>query len=86
MEKKSYRTLTINDILCYFNLYVAGWDATPMFLSCIDTETMDAIVKKIPFPKRLGQPEETAALISHIISNKYINGTMIINDGGFTTS
>jgi NAD(P)-dependent dehydrogenase (short-subunit alcohol dehydrogenase family) len=35
----------------------------------------------VPFPKRLGQPAEYAALVRHIAENKYINGEVIRIDG-----
>ena len=38
--------------------------------------------KQVPFPKRLGQPHEFAALVKHIIENDYLNGETIRLDGG----
>jgi hypothetical protein len=35
----------------------------------------------VPFPKRLGDPAEFAALVMHIVSNGYLNGEVIRLDG-----
>jgi len=35
----------------------------------------------VPFPKRLGLPQEFAMLVEHIIRNPYINGETIRLDG-----
>jgi hypothetical protein len=35
----------------------------------------------VPFPKKLGQPPQFAALVRHIIENRYLNGAVIRLDG-----
>lgn len=35
----------------------------------------------IPFPSRLGDPDEYGALVCHIVENRYINGEVIRIDG-----
>jgi hypothetical protein len=35
----------------------------------------------VPFPPRLGKPEEYAALVEHIIANPMLNGEVIRLDG-----
>ena len=35
----------------------------------------------VPYPKRLGQPPEFAALVAHIVENAYLNGEVIRLDG-----
>ena len=35
----------------------------------------------VPFPSRLGVPDEYAALAAHIVENRYINGEVIRIDG-----
>jgi hypothetical protein len=35
----------------------------------------------MPFPKRLGEPREFAALVMHCIHNTYLNGEVIRLDG-----
>jgi hypothetical protein len=34
-----------------------------------------------PFPRRLGRPEEFAALVRHIVENPMINGEVVRLDG-----
>jgi NAD(P)-dependent dehydrogenase (short-subunit alcohol dehydrogenase family) len=41
----------------------------------------DSLGASVPFPARLGQPAEYAALAIHIIENGYINGETIRIDG-----
>ena len=36
---------------------------------------------QIPFPKRMGQPAEYAAMVASIIENDYLNGEVIRLDG-----
>jgi NAD(P)-dependent dehydrogenase (short-subunit alcohol dehydrogenase family) len=40
-----------------------------------------SLAKQVPFPQRLGQPEEYAALVLHIIENQMLNGETIRLDG-----
>ncbi len=44
-------------------------------------EMKTAIAANIPFPPRLGEPSEFAALAQHIIENPYLNGETIRLDG-----
>ena len=37
--------------------------------------------QQVPFPPRLGRPEEYAALVRHIIENEVLNGEVIRLDG-----
>jgi hypothetical protein len=41
----------------------------------------DAFGANVPFPKRLGEPDEYAALAQHIVENSYLNGEVIRLDG-----
>jgi NAD(P)-dependent dehydrogenase (short-subunit alcohol dehydrogenase family) len=41
----------------------------------------DAFAANVPFPKRLGKPDEYAALAEHLLENDYINGEVIRLDG-----
>ncbi len=43
--------------------------------------TQDLLGASVPFPARLGQPAEYAALAVHIVENGYINGETIRIDG-----
>ena len=40
-----------------------------------------SLEQAVPFPKRLGNPEEFAKLVVHIIENSYLNGDVIRLDG-----
>jgi NAD(P)-dependent dehydrogenase (short-subunit alcohol dehydrogenase family) len=53
---------------------------TPM-LALLPQEQRDLLAKGIPFPRRLGSPEDFAALVEHIAANTYINGETIRLDG-----
>jgi NAD(P)-dependent dehydrogenase (short-subunit alcohol dehydrogenase family) len=37
--------------------------------------------QQVPFPARLGRPDEYAALVRHVVSNEYLNGEVIRLDG-----
>jgi hypothetical protein len=41
----------------------------------------DQFAANVPFPRRLGEPDEYAALAQHIIENAYLNGEVIRLDG-----
>jgi NAD(P)-dependent dehydrogenase (short-subunit alcohol dehydrogenase family) len=53
---------------------------TPMVAGLPD-EIKDALGASVPFPSRLGQPEEFARMAEHIIENTYLNGSTIRLDG-----
>jgi 3-hydroxyacyl-CoA dehydrogenase/3-hydroxy-2-methylbutyryl-CoA dehydrogenase len=53
---------------------------TPM-LAILPQEVRDALGKTVPFPQRLGKPEEYAKLAHHIIENTMLNGEVIRLDG-----
>jgi NAD(P)-dependent dehydrogenase (short-subunit alcohol dehydrogenase family) len=53
---------------------------TPM-LALLPQEQRDQLAKGIPFPRRLGSPDDFAALVGHIVANDYINGETIRLDG-----
>jgi len=58
-----------------------GVFATPMGQQIPD-EIRHTLSEQTPFPKRLGHPDEFAALAMHIIRNPMLNGTVIRLDGG----
>ena len=41
----------------------------------------DSLGKSVPFPQRMGSPDEYAALVHHIFANGYLNGEVIRLDG-----
>lgn len=53
---------------------------TPMVAS-LPQEAQDSLGKQVPFPPRLGRPEEFAALVAHICENSMLNGETIRLDG-----
>ena len=57
-----------------------GIFATPL-LKQLPEPVQESLAAGIPFPKRLGKPEEFAQLATHIISNGHMNGEVIRIDG-----
>lgn len=57
-----------------------GIFATPM-LGAMPQEVQDSLGKQVPFPSRLGKPEEFAALVQTIFEVAYLNGETIRLDG-----
>jgi len=57
-----------------------GPQDTPM-LGLLREDIRAALEAQIPFPSRLGRPEEFAALARHIVENRYLNGEVIRLDG-----
>lgn len=53
---------------------------TPMMAGMTD-EVRGSLERQVPFPSRLGRPDEYAALAQHIIENSYLNGEVIRLDG-----
>lgn len=62
------------------NTIAPGIMQTPMMAN-MPQNVQDELVKFVPFPHRLGHPEEFAKLALHIIDNEYINGEIIRLDG-----
>lgn len=54
---------------------------TPLF-DGLSEQVRDSLAGNIPFPKRLGFPNEYAKLVQHIIENVLLNGEVIRLDGG----
>jgi len=57
-----------------------GAVSTPM-IGEISQELQDSIAAGVPFPPRMANPDEFAALALHIIQNNYLNGSVIRLDG-----
>lgn len=57
-----------------------GTFATPM-MAGMPQEVQDALGAAVPFPSRLGRPEEYAATVRHIFENRMLNGEIIRLDG-----
>lgn len=62
------------------NTIAPGIFDTPM-LATLSEEVRESLGKLTPFPRRLGQPKEFAALVRHIVENPMINGEVIRLDG-----
>lgn len=70
LSRHGIRVMTIAPGVC----------GTPM-MSGIPDEAREQLEAGVPFPKRLGKPEEFASLAAHIIENTYLNGEVIRMDG-----
>lgn len=57
-----------------------GLFATPLIRE-LPEAVQASLAASIPFPPRLGQPEEFAQLAAHIVSNGHLNGEVIRLDG-----
>jgi NAD(P)-dependent dehydrogenase (short-subunit alcohol dehydrogenase family) len=53
---------------------------TPM-MGGMPAEVQEALGKIVPFPSRLGRPEEFAQLVRQVIENPYLNVEVIRLDG-----
>lgn len=63
------------------NMTIApGIFGTPMLFG-MPQEVQDALAASVPFPSRLGTPEDYAKLALHIIENDMLNGEVIRLDG-----
>ena len=62
------------------NAIAPGVFLTPM-MAALPQPAQDLLGASVPFPARLGQPAEYAALALHIIENGYLNGETIRIDG-----
>ncbi len=65
------------------NSVMPGIFATPLMLGMKDRnpQMWDQLNASVPFPKRLGEPEEFASLILEIARNSYLNGHQFRIDG-----
>lgn len=57
-----------------------GIFGTPM-MAGLPQEAQDSLGKQVPFPPRLGRPEEYAELVAAIVTNRMLNGETIRIDG-----
>jgi NAD(P)-dependent dehydrogenase (short-subunit alcohol dehydrogenase family) len=57
-----------------------GIFATPMMAN-LPPDVQTALGKMVPFPPRLGRPDEYAALVKTIVESEYLNGEVIRLDG-----
>jgi NAD(P)-dependent dehydrogenase (short-subunit alcohol dehydrogenase family) len=77
-------TLPIARELARFGIRVMtiapGTFDTPM-LARLPEESRRSLGEQVPFPPRLGRPDEYAALVRHIVENQMLNGEVIRLDG-----
>jgi NAD(P)-dependent dehydrogenase (short-subunit alcohol dehydrogenase family) len=62
------------------NTILPGLFRTPM-MNTLPEKIQDALSASVPYPKRLGRPDEYAALAVHLVENDYFNGECIRLDG-----
>ena len=62
------------------NAIAPGIFLTPMLMG-LPEEVRQGLAASVPFPKVLGDPDQYAALVLHIVENRYINGEVIRLDG-----
>src|SRR6266446_6986966 len=62
------------------NAIAPGIFLTPMLMG-LPEEVRQSLAASVPFPKVLGDPGQYAALVLHIVENRYINGEVIRLDG-----
>jgi NAD(P)-dependent dehydrogenase (short-subunit alcohol dehydrogenase family) len=59
------------------NMTIAlGIFGTPMLFG-MPQEVQDALAASVPFPSRLGTPQDYAKLVKHIVENDMLNGEVI---------
>lgn len=63
------------------NIFIAGLFKTPL-LENLPEKVIAFLSKSVPFPQRLGEPDEFAQLVQSIIENPMLNGEVIRLDGG----
>jgi NAD(P)-dependent dehydrogenase (short-subunit alcohol dehydrogenase family) len=57
-----------------------GLFKTPL-LGRLPEKVLNNLNASVPFPKRLGKPEEFASLVTELVRNAYFNGQNIRLDG-----
>jgi NAD(P)-dependent dehydrogenase (short-subunit alcohol dehydrogenase family) len=63
------------------NMTIApGIFGTPMLFT-MPKEVQDALAASVPFPSRLGRPDDYAKLVHQIVTNEMLNGEVIRLDG-----
>lgn len=70
----------LSDLGIRVNCIMPGIFATPLMLGATQ-KVLDSLSASVPFPKRLGKPEEFASLAMELSRNSYFNGQCIRLDG-----
>ena len=63
------------------NTILPGIFDTPL-MNAAPPQVKEALAASVPFPKRLGAPDEYAAMALALIENGYMNGALVRIDGG----
>jgi NAD(P)-dependent dehydrogenase (short-subunit alcohol dehydrogenase family) len=63
------------------NAIMPGIFSTPLMLGA-KPQVLESLAASVPFPKRLGKPEEFASLVMEVVRNSYFNAQTIRLDGG----
>jgi NAD(P)-dependent dehydrogenase (short-subunit alcohol dehydrogenase family) len=58
------------------NAIAPGIFLTPMLMG-LSQPAQDSLAASLPFPKKLGDPSQFAALARHMIENRYLNGEVV---------
>ena len=69
------------DLGIRINSIMPGIFATPLMLGATQ-KVLDSLAASVPFPKRLGKPEEFGSLVLELTRNTYFNGQCLRLDGG----
>ncbi len=70
----------LSDLGIRVNSIMPGIFATPLMLGT-KQNVIDSLAASVPFPKRLGKPEEFASLAMEMARNSYFNGQCVRLDG-----
>lgn len=62
------------------NTILPGIFATPLLMTLPESR-LKSLSESVPFPKRLGQPDEYAHLVETMVTNGYFNGECVRLDG-----
>ena len=62
------------------NSIMPGIFATPLMLGARQP-VLDSLAASVPFPKRLGKPDEFGSLVMELVRNSYMNGQTLRLDG-----
>jgi NAD(P)-dependent dehydrogenase (short-subunit alcohol dehydrogenase family) len=70
----------LSDLGIRVNSIMPGIFATPLMLGATP-QVLNSLSASVPFPKRLGKPEEFGSLALQLVTNTYFNGQCIRLDG-----
>lgn len=70
----------LGSVAVRLNTIAPGTMRTPIMES-MGEEALTKFAAGVPYPKRLGLPDEFAALAQHLLENSYINGEIVRLDG-----